>query len=106
MSVRLLCALVSVFVALALSPVRAADKELNLYIWSDYLGPDTIAKFTKATGVKVNVDVFDSSEMLEAKMLAGKSGYDVIVPNGPVLKRLVKAGIMQPLDKAKLPHIG
>ena len=87
-------------------PAFAADKQLNLYIWSDYLAPDTIANFTKATGIKVNVDVFDSSEMLEAKLLAGKSGYDVIVPNGPVLTRLIKAGVVaRPLDKTKLPHI-
>jgi putrescine transport system substrate-binding protein len=100
--VRLLCLLLALMAA---APAHAADRELNLYIWSDYLGPDTIKNFTKATGIKVNVDVFDSSEMLEAKMLAGKSGYDVIVPNGPVLKRLIAAGVVQPLDKAKLPHI-
>ncbi|MBY0508558.1 MAG: polyamine ABC transporter substrate-binding protein [Rhodospirillaceae bacterium] len=91
----------------AAAPVTAADKEkvLNLYIWSDYLAPDTLANFTKKTGIKVNMDVFDSSEALEAKLLAGGSGYDVIVPNGPVLKRLIQAGAVQPLDKGKLPHI-
>ena len=87
-------------------PANAADQTLNLYIWSDYLAPDTLKNFTKATGIKVNVDVFDSSEMLEAKMLAGGSGYDVIVPNGPVLSRLSKAGVIGPLDKSKLTNIG
>ena len=91
-------------VAFAL-PASAADTTLNLYIWSDYLAPDTLKNFTKATGIKVNVDVFDSSEMLEAKMLAGGSGYDVIVPNGPVLSRLSKAGVIAPLDKSKLANI-
>jgi len=99
---------VAAFLLLAAAlPVAAADREkvLNLYIWSDYLGPDTLANFTKKTGIKVNMDVFDSSEALEAKLLAGSSGYDVIVPNGPVLKRLIQAGVVQPLDKSKLPQI-
>ncbi len=88
-------------------PARAADKEkvLNLYIWSDYLAPDTIKNFTAKTGIKVNVDVFDSSETMEAKLLAGSSGYDVVVPNGPILSRFIKAGVLQPLDKRRLPHI-
>jgi putrescine transport system substrate-binding protein len=96
-----------VLLVLAAAPVMAADQEkvLNLYIWSDYLAPDTLANFTKKTGIKVNMDVFDSSEALEAKLLAGGSGYDVIVPNGPVLKRLIQAGAVRPLDKSKLPHI-
>jgi len=104
-NLALRCVLALTFAIVLPLPVHASDKELNLYIWSDYLGPDTIANFTKATGIKVNVDVFDSGEMLEAKMLAGKSGYDVIVPNGPVLARLIKAGVVRPLDKTKLPHI-
>src|SRR5688572_30148215 len=91
-------------------PARAAaqgrESTLNLYIWSDYLAPDTIANFTKATGIAVNVDVFDSAEMLEAKMLAGGSGYDVIVPNGPTLARLSQAGVIGPIDKSKLKNIG
>jgi spermidine/putrescine-binding protein len=97
----------AVAIPAALSPsVRAAEeKVLNLYIWSDYLAPDTIANFTMATGIKVNVDVFDSSETLEAKLLAGKSGYDVVVPNGPILKRFITAGVVRPLDKTKLPHL-
>src|SRR5262245_2888058 len=87
-------------------PARAADKTLNLYIWSDYLAPDTIANFTKATGIAVHVDVYDTSELLEAKMLAGGSGYDVIVPTAPVLARLAKAGVVGPLDKSRLKNIG
>ena len=95
-----------ILLALLVLPAYAADKTLNLYIWSDYLAPDTLAGFTKATGIKVNVDVFDASEMLEAKMLAGSSGYDVIVPNGPTIARLAQAGIVREIDKAKLPHLG
>jgi putrescine transport system substrate-binding protein len=87
-------------------PAQAADKSLNLYIWSDYLAPDTIANFTKATGISVHVDLFDTSELLEAKMLAGSAGYDVIVPNGATLARLAKAGVVAPLDRARLKNIG
>jgi len=92
-------------VSISAAPRAAEEKVLNLYIWSDYLAPDTIENFTKKTGIKVNVDVFDSSETLEAKLLAGKSGYDVVVPNGPILKRFIAAGVVRPLDKNKLPHL-
>ena len=105
---RFLSAAVLALVVLAIPSLGfAADTEkvLNLYIWSDYLAADTIENFTKKTGIKVNVDVFDSSEALEAKLLAGSSGYDVVVPNGPVLNRFIQAGIVRPLDKSKLPHI-
>lgn len=96
-----------ILAAVSAFPAPAADKEkvLNLYIWSDYLAPDTIKNFTAKTGIKVNVDVFDSSETMEAKLLAGSSGYDVVVPNGPILNRFIKAGVLQPLDKRRLPHI-
>ena len=86
-------------------PAHAADKTLNLYIWSDYLAPDTVKNFSKATGISVHVDVFDTSEMLEAKMLAGGAGYDVIVPNGATLARLATAGVIPPLDKTKLKNL-
>ena len=95
----------AVLAAPSISFAADAEKVLNLYIWSDYLAPDTIENFTKKTGIKVNVAVFDSSEALEAKLLAGGSGYDVVVPNGPVLNRFIQAGVVRPLDKIKLPHI-
>ena len=91
--------------ATAVPGAIAADKVVNLYIWSDYLAPDTIDNFTKATGIAVNMDVFDSSELLEAKLLAGGSGYDVVVPNGPILNRFIKAGIVRELDKTQLPNL-
>ncbi len=103
---RHFCLAVAACAALISVSVHAAEeKVLNLYIWSDYLAPDTIANFTKKTGIKVNVDVFDSSETLEAKLLAGKSGYDVVVPNGPILKRFIAADVLRTLDKSKLPHL-
>src|SRR5689334_10899524 len=92
-------------IVLGVRSAVAAEPVLNLYIWSDYLAPDTLTNFTKATGIKVNVDVFDSAELLEAKLLAGGSGYDVVVPNAPTLRRFIQAGIVRPLDKAKLPNL-
>lgn len=97
-------------IALALpaaSPAGAAapeEKVLNIFNWSDYIAPDTIANFEKATGIKVNYDVFDSNEVLEAKLLAGQSGYDLVVPTASFLERQIKAGVFQPLDKAALTN--
>lgn len=101
---RAFTAAVAVAFSAGMAPA-AEEKILNLYIWSDYLAPDTLENFTKKTGIKVNLDVFDSSEILEGKLLAGASGYDVVVPNGPVLNRFIKAGVVRPLDKSKLPQI-
>ena len=78
---------------------------VNVYNWSDYIAEDTIAKFEAETGIKVNYDVFDSNELVEAKLLAGNSGYDVVVPSGFFLERQVAAGLFLPLDKAKLPNL-
>jgi putrescine transport system substrate-binding protein len=84
--------------------VQADDKVLHVYNWSDYIAPDTVAKFEKETGIKVVYDVFDSNETLEAKLLAGKSGYDVVVPSNNFLAKQIKAGVYQELDKSKLPN--
>jgi len=84
--------------------VQAEDKVLNVYNWSDYIAPDTIAKFEKQTGIKVKYDVFDSNETLEAKLLAGKSGYDVVVPSNNFLAKQIKAGVYEELDRSKLPN--
>jgi putrescine transport system substrate-binding protein len=78
---------------------------LNVYNWSDYIAEDTISKFEAETGIKVNYDVFDSNELVEAKLLAGSSGYDVVVPSGFFLERQVAAGLFLPLDKSKLPNL-
>ena len=82
----------------------AEDKVVNVYNWSDYMGEKVIANFTKATGIKVVYDTYDSMETLEAKIYAGASGYDVIVPTNPNLQRMIAAGVLQPLDKSKLPN--
>ncbi|MFQ6574803.1 polyamine ABC transporter substrate-binding protein [Pseudomonas sp. UM16] len=86
------------------SAVQADDKVLHVYNWSDYIAPDTVAKFEKQTGIKVVYDVFDSNETLEAKLLAGKSGYDVVVPSNNFLAKQIKADVYQKLDKSKLPN--
>jgi putrescine transport system substrate-binding protein len=98
----------AVAVALVAAGSQAkAQKEhvVNFYNWSDYIDPVVLDDFTKATGIKVRYDTFDSNDTLEAKLLAGKSGYDVVVPTGYFLARQIAAGIFQKLDKSKLPNL-
>lgn len=83
---------------------QADNKVLHVYNWSDYIAPDTIANFEKESGIKVVYDVFDSNETLEAKLLAGKSGYDIVVPSNSFLAKQIKAGVYQELDKSKLSN--
>ena len=82
----------------------AAAQELNIYNWSDYIAEDTIAKFEAETGIKVTYDVYDSNETLEAKLLAGSSGYDVVVPTSNFLRRQIAGGVYQPLDYSLIPN--
>jgi len=98
---------ISIGALLLLSTAALAQEEkvLNVYNWSDYIAEDTIPKFEAETGIKVNYDVFDSNELVEAKLLAGSSGYDVVVPSGFFLERQVAAGLFLPLDKSKLPNL-
>ena len=83
----------------------AQEKVVKVYNWSDYIDSSIIDDFTKETGIKVVYDVFDSNEILETKLLAGGSGYDVVVPTGPFLARQIQAGVFQKLDKSKLPNL-
>jgi putrescine transport system substrate-binding protein len=80
-------------------------KVLNLYIWSDYLAANTLTDFEKQTGIKVHVAYFDSNETLETKLLAGSSGFDVVVPTASYFERQIKAGVYLPLDKSRLPNL-
>jgi putrescine transport system substrate-binding protein len=82
----------------------AAAKNVNVYNWSDYIAEDTIANFEAKTGIKVTYDVFDSNEVLETKLLAGSSGYDVVVPTINFFGRQIQAGVYQPLDRSKIPN--
>jgi putrescine transport system substrate-binding protein len=88
------------------SPAPAAEsgRVVNVYNWSDNIAPDTAANFEKQTGIKVNYDIFQSQEELEAKLLTGRSGYDVVDVTANVLERLIKAGVFQKLDNARLPN--
>ena len=86
------------------APAGGANK-VNVYNWSDYIGEKTNENFTTATGIAVQYDVFDSNETLEAKLLAGSTGYDVVVPSGAFLGRQIQAGVFQKLDQSKLPNL-
>ncbi len=92
--------------SLALSGVSLAEEEkiLNVYNWSDYIAEDTLEKFTAETGIKVTYDVFDDNGVLEAKLLSGKTGYDIVVPSSAFLARQIKAGVFRPLDRSKIPN--
>ena len=92
-------------VALPAAAQTAKERTVNVYNWSDYMAPAVLEGFTKETGIKVRYDTFDTNDMLETKLLAGKSGYDVVVPTGYFLERQIKAGVFQKLDKSKLPNL-
>jgi len=90
----------------AIPAAQAQSQEvLKFFNWSDYIAENTVANFEKETGIKVINDVFDSNEVLEAKLLAGSSGYDLVVPSSTFMGRQIIAGVFQPLDKKKLPNI-
>ena len=89
------------------SVALAADpKVLNVYNWSDYIADDTIKNFEKETGIKVNYDNYDSNEVLMAKLVAGNSGYDIVVPSSHFAKQQIEAGLLQKLDRSKLTNWG
>ena len=85
-------------------PARAEEKVVNIFNWSDYIDPKVLEDFTKETGIKVVYDTYDSNEILETRLLAGRTGYDVVVPSGTFLQRQIQAGLYQKLDKSKLPN--
>lgn len=89
------------------SPVTAAPaRELNLYIWSEYIDPEIIKAFEKQTGSKVRVSLYESNEEMIAKLQAGGAGqYDVVVPSGFVVPSMVQLGVLQPLDQGKIPNL-
>lgn len=98
------CVLAAALAAFA-APAGAQEKVVNVFNWSDYIAKDTLATFTRETGIKVNYDVYDGNEILEAKLLAGKSGYDVVFPStSPFFAKQLKANIYRALDKAKIPN--
>ena len=84
---------------------HAQQRTVNFYNWSNYIAPGVLDDFTKETGIKVVYDTFDANETLETRLLAGKSGYDLVVPSAYFLQRQIGAGIFQKLDKTKLPNL-
>src|ERR1700756_5127495 len=86
-------------------PARAEERVVNFYNWSNYMAPGVLEDFTKETGIKVVYDTFDANETLETRLLAGKSGYDVVVPTGYFLQRQITAKVFLKLDKSKLPNL-
>ncbi|MFW0753243.1 polyamine ABC transporter substrate-binding protein [Pseudomonas sp. H11T01] len=89
---------------LTLAVSAQAAPTVHIYNWSDYIGQTTLADFEKTTGIKPVYDVFDSNETLEGKLLAGRTGYDVVVPSNHFLGKQIKAGAFQKIDKSKLPN--
>src|SRR5215475_1649823 len=101
---RLAIATAACLVLLAL-PALAEERVVNFYNWSNYMAPDVLENFTRETGIKVVYDTFDANETLETRLLAGKSGYDVVVPTAYFLQRQITAHVFQKLDKSKLPNL-
>ncbi|MFN3618541.1 MAG: spermidine/putrescine ABC transporter substrate-binding protein PotF, partial [Aquabacterium sp.] len=100
----MLCALACAVAALG--PAQAdEEKVLHIYNWSNYIAPDTIANFERETGIKVRYDNFDSNEILHAKMVAGKTGYDIVVPTSYWARMQLDGGLLQKLDKSRLPNL-
>ncbi len=91
----------------AQQPGAAAQEEkvLHVFNWSDYIAEDTVPNFEKQTGIKVTYDVFDSNDVLETRLLAGNSGFDVVVPSASFLERQIKAGVFQKIDKSQIPNL-
>jgi putrescine transport system substrate-binding protein len=98
-------AAVVIAVSFAFGAAGAEEPRLNVYNWSDYIAPGTIPKFEAESGIKVTYDVYDGNEVLEAKLLSGRSGYDVVVPSAsPFMARQIAAKVYRVLDKAGLPN--
>jgi spermidine/putrescine-binding protein len=94
--------------ALAFGPLSMAQEEekvLNIYNWSDYIAEDTMKNFEKETGIKVRYDNFDNNEIVHAKLVAGKTGYDIVVPSSNWAKLQADGGLLRKLDKAQMPNL-
>ncbi|WP_322997354.1 polyamine ABC transporter substrate-binding protein [Castellaniella sp.] len=89
---------------IAAGSVHAQDSVVNVYNWAEYTAPDTLSGFEKATGIKIRYDVYDTNDTLQAKLLTGKSGYDVVVPSTHYAARQVQGGLFQKLDRSKIPN--
>jgi putrescine transport system substrate-binding protein len=99
-----ICVICGAVAAFGAQGTAAEEKRLFIYNWSDFIGPDTIAKFEKQTGIKVTYDIYDAEETMEARLMAGSSGYDVVSASTDFFSREIKAGVYEALDKSKLPN--
>ena len=90
---------------LSLAQAQDEEKVLNIYNWSDYIAEDTIRNFEKETGIRVRYDNFDNNEILHAKLVAGKTGYDIVVPSSHWAKLQLDGGLLRKLDKAQIPNL-
>src|SRR4030081_3290816 len=102
--VRLAAVMIALVAGLSL-PAQAQQRTVNFYNWSNYMAPGVLEDFTRETGIKVVYDTFDANETLETRLLAGKSGYDVVVPTGYFLQRQIPAKVFLKFDKSKLPNL-
>jgi putrescine transport system substrate-binding protein len=102
MMTRLFCFIAAL--GLTVAAAMAQARTVRVYNWSDYIDAKLLDEFTKETGIKVVYDTYDSNETLEARLLAGRSGYDIVVPSGTFLQRQIQAGVYQPLDRSRLSN--
>ena len=105
-SLRPLVASFAAGLAIAWLPATAQEEEkvLNVYNWSDYISEDTIKNFEKETGIKVRYDNFDNNEIVHAKLVAGRTGYDIVVPSSNWAKLQIDGGLLRKIDKSQLPN--
>src|ERR1700731_3401906 len=103
--IRFVVAMAAVVLALVAPPAKAEGRTVNFYNWSNYIAPGVLEDFTRETGIKLCAATFDANETLETRLLAGKSGYDLVVPTAYFLQRQITAHVFQKLDKAKLPNL-
>src|SRR3954452_23059479 len=102
---RAIVSLLAIVALIVPAGAQQPERTVNFYNWSDYIDPTVLEQFTKETGIKVKYDTFDSNDVLETKLLAGRTGYDLVVPTAYFLERQIKAGVFQKLDKSKLPNL-
>jgi putrescine transport system substrate-binding protein len=105
LSTLLANAAIGLVLALPSARAQVEDKVLNIYNWSDYIGDEVISRFEKETGIKVRYDVFDNNEIVHAKLVAGKTGYDLVVPSSNWAKLQLDGGLLQKIDKSRIPNL-
>ncbi|MCC7427053.1 MAG: polyamine ABC transporter substrate-binding protein [Alphaproteobacteria bacterium] len=103
---RFAAALLGVLLLLTAGLATAQTREVRVYNWTDYIDPAVLEQFTRETGIRVVYDTYDSNEILEAKLLAGSTGYDIVAPTSNFLARHIQAGLLRPLDRARLANWG